>query len=140
MCILTWVSLYAFLKIEAKLSPKRKTIEHTEVSATKQALFFGCSALVYAFFILISFLLNNATSSLTSMLLAFVLFFCFGVSVTIMLFKQVMGPFRNIVGKVSPKTELKFDINHNNGKSDNHESNCNTILKPDFQKKRMIIL
>ena len=135
MCILTWVFLYVFLKIEAKLSPKRKTIEQTEVSATKQALFVGCSALVYALFILISLLLNNATLNFVVMMIVFVLIFCFGVSVTIMFFKQVMGPFRNMVGKVSPKAEVKFDISHTITTSENPDTSCNTISQSHLQNK-----
>jgi len=105
MFFLSWVFLYVFLQIEAIFVSDSKISQDKEISATKQAMYVGAVVLIYAFFVVLGYLFRNSTANLLILMVIYVLIFCFCVSITIMFFKQIMGPFRKMVKSSSSKTK-----------------------------------
>ena len=93
---LSWLYLYLFIRIEAYSIGDHQESERQQVSALKQAAYVCGVVIIYAIFIVISFLTRHVTGNLTVFTIAFPSMFCFGICITVMFFKQIMGPFRKL--------------------------------------------
>ena len=106
MFFFSWLFLYIFVLIEGVIIRDRTLDTSPEISATKQAAYVCGVVIVYALFIVISFVTRHVTGDLIFLMIVFVFIFTFGVCITVMFFKQLMGPFRNL-GKKRPRISQK---------------------------------
>ncbi|XP_076810433.1 uncharacterized protein LOC143453151 [Clavelina lepadiformis] len=122
MFFLSWLFLFIFIKIEASVKASRGNFtEEPEISATKQALYLCGVIFVYAMLILGSYLTRYVAGDLILLMIIFVFFFSLAVCITVMLFKQIMGPFRILIknqavsdSTVSADDSVVKDVDHCN--------------------------
>ena len=112
MFFFSWLFLIIMILIEGAVIGDKKMDKNPEISAFKQAAYVSGVLAVYAIFIVVSFLTRHSTGSVTVFMIVFVFLFTFGVCVTIMFFKQLMGPFRKLVRlrKVSKDEQRAVDL------------------------------
>ena len=96
MFFFSWFFLYVFILIEGAIIGDKKLDSSPEVSATKQAAYVCGVVIIYAIFIIISFVTRHVTGDLIVLMIIFVFIFTFGVCISVMFFKQLMGPFRSL--------------------------------------------
>jgi len=96
MFFFSWFFLYVFILIEGVIIGDKKLDSSPEISATKQAAYVCGVVIIYAIFIIISFATRHVTGDLIVLMIIFVFIFTFGVCITVIFFKQLMGPFRNL--------------------------------------------
>ena len=107
MFFLSWFFLYLFIRIEAYVFSDKQESNHKQVSALKQAAYVCGVVTIYAIFIVISFLTRHVTGNLIVFMIVFVFIFCFGACITVMFFKQIMGPFRKLArNEMSPTGDM----------------------------------
>ena len=99
MFFFSWLFLYIFILIEAAVLGNTRVNENQQTSAWKQSAYVCGVVIIYALFIIISFLTRHVTGDLIVLMIVFVFIFSFGACITIMFFKQIMGPFRKLVRK-----------------------------------------
>lgn len=107
--------------IEGAIIGEKKVNENPEISATKQAAYLCGVLVIYALFIVISYLTRHVTGDLILYMIIFVFIFTLGVCITVMFFKQLMGPFRKVVKKTkvsqgndkTPEEVMPENLNNN---------------------------
>ncbi|XP_078483384.1 uncharacterized protein LOC113475452 [Ciona intestinalis] len=97
MLLFSWLFLYIFIRIEAAIIGDKKQDSNYEMSPTKQAFYLAGVVMVYAAFVLISYFWRFAHGDMLTLMIIFVFIFSFGCCITVMLFKQIMGPHRSMV-------------------------------------------
>ena len=126
---LNWLFLYLFIVIEGIIKDKKRD-ENPEVSAGKQAAYLCGVVIIYAVFILISYLARHLTGNFTLYMIMFVFIFTIGVCISIMFFKQLMGPFKKLSGKTKvcqANIEITDRSNFQNQKHKNENQSTEQI-------------
>uniref|UniRef100_H2YWE1 Uncharacterized protein n=1 Tax=Ciona savignyi TaxID=51511 RepID=H2YWE1_CIOSA len=97
MLLFSWLFLYGFIRIEAAIIGDKRRDPNYEMSPLKQAFYLAGVVLIYALFVVISYVWRFAQGSVMILMIIFVFIFSFGCCITVMLFKQIMGPHRKMV-------------------------------------------
>lgn len=125
--LLSWLTLYVFIWIESKAKspaiPKETSVgfqaetdKDTEVSRrpspTKQALYLCSVVVLYAVLILLSYLYKQAHFgiNMTAIMVVFVLLFSLFVCITIIMFKQLLGPQKPLIRPCSSKVHNSEEV------------------------------
>ena len=119
MFFFSWLFLYLFIVIEGAIIGDKRTDKNPEISATKQAAYLCGVVIIYAVFILISYLTRHLTGNLIVFMIIFVFIFSIGVCISIMFFKQLMGPFKKLTKKAKVSQATTEMPEKNNTEKDN---------------------
>ena len=96
MFFFSWLFLYIFILIEGAVIGDKKMEKSPKISAFKQAAYLSGVVIIYAIFIVISYVTRHVSGNLIVYMIIFVFIFSFGVCISIIFFKQLMGPFRKL--------------------------------------------